>query len=128
MILRAYSTSKIYRDLKLRSSILTEDKKLKVLPKEEIVSVANGVWNLSSDQGNLGTAIVTNVRVVWYANMNDFFNISIPYIQIASVCKTISFSSNTINKATNIQNLNLYIVIYIGLYINCAFVDWHWLF
>jgi len=58
---------------------------LKVLPKEEIVSVANGVWNLSSDQGNLGTAIVTNVRVVWYANMNDFFNISIPYIQIASV-------------------------------------------
>lgn len=82
---RAYSTSKIYRDLKLRSSILTEDKKLIVLPKEEIVSVANGVWNLSSDQGNLGTAIVTNVRVVWYANMNDFFNISIPYIQIASV-------------------------------------------
>ena len=70
----------------MRSSILTEDKKLKVLPKEEIVSVANGVWNLSSDQGNLGTAIVTNVRVVWYANMNDFFNISIPYIQIASVC------------------------------------------
>ena len=85
---RAYSTSKIYRDLKLRSSILTEDKKLKVLPKEEIVSVANGVWNLSSDQGNLGTMIVTNVRVVWYANMNDFFNISIPHIQTASVCKT----------------------------------------
>ena len=84
---RAYSTSKIYRDLKLRSSILTEDKKLKVLPKEEIVSVANGVWNLSSDQGNLGTMIVTNVRVVWYANMNDFFNISIPHIQTASVRK-----------------------------------------
>ena len=74
--------------MKLRSSILTEDKKLKVLPKEEIVSVANGVWNLSSDQGNLGTMIVTNVRVVWYANMNDFFNISIPHIQTASVRKT----------------------------------------
>ena len=29
--------------------------------------------------------IITNVRVVWYANMNDLFNISIPYIQIASV-------------------------------------------
>ena len=38
-----------------------------------------------SDQGNLGTMIITNVRVVWYANMNDLFNISIPYIQIASV-------------------------------------------
>ena len=127
MILRAYSTSKIYRDLKLRSSILTEDKKLKVLPKEEIVSVANGVWNLSSDQGNLGTAIVTNVRVVWYANMNDFFNISIPYIQIASVCKTISFSSNTINKATNIQKLNLYIFHLIHRYEQeTQSSEWHW--
>jgi Bardet-Biedl syndrome 5 protein len=36
-------------------------------------------------QGNLGTAIITNVRVVWYAQMNELFNISIPYIQIASV-------------------------------------------
>ena len=38
-----------------------------------------------SDQGNLGTMIITNVRVVWFANMNDLFNISTPYIQIASV-------------------------------------------
>ena len=29
--------------------------------------------------------IITNVRVVWFANMNDLFNISTPYIQIASV-------------------------------------------
>ena len=43
------------------------------------------MWNLSSDQGNLGTMIVTNVRVVWYANMNELFNISIPFIQIATV-------------------------------------------
>ena len=28
---------------------------------------------------------MTNIRVVWYAQMNDLFNISIPYIQIASV-------------------------------------------
>ena len=40
---------------------------------------------LFSDQGNLGTMIITNVRVVWFANMNDLFNISIPYIQIATV-------------------------------------------
>ena len=40
---------------------------------------------LLSDQGNLGTMIVTNVRIVWFANLNDLFNISIPYIQIASV-------------------------------------------
>ena len=94
----------MYRELKLRGAIL-ENKNLKLLPVEEIVSTVNGVWNLSrlgfrirllyfinfnclfrSDQGNLGTMIITNVRVVWYANMNDLFNISIPYIQIASVC------------------------------------------
>ena len=39
----------------------------------------------SNLKGNLGTAIITNVRVVWYAQMNELFNISIPYIQIASV-------------------------------------------
>lgn len=74
----------MYRELKLRSSILV-DKNLRVLPQETIVNTINGVWNLSSDQGNLGTAIVTNVRVVWYANLNELFNISIPYLHIATV-------------------------------------------
>lgn len=83
-VYKAYATSKVYRELKLRSAIL-QDKQLKILPKEQIVNSIHGVWNLSSDQGNLGTAIVTNVRVVWYAQMNELFNISIPYIQIASV-------------------------------------------
>ena len=47
--------------------------------------MVHGDMFMFSDQGNLGTMIVTNVRVVWYANMNDLFNISTPYIQIASV-------------------------------------------
>ncbi|XP_023348121.1 LOW QUALITY PROTEIN: Bardet-Biedl syndrome 5 protein homolog [Eurytemora carolleeae] len=83
-VYRAFNSSKMYRELKLRGAIL-EDSALKLLPLEEIVSTINGVWNLSSDQGNLGTMIVTNVRIVWFANLNDLFNISIPYIQIASV-------------------------------------------
>ena len=83
---RAYSSSKMYRELKLRGALL-RDKQLKVLPQEAIINTVNGVWNLSSDQGNLGTAIISNVRFVWYANMNDHFNISIPYLQIASVRK-----------------------------------------
>jgi len=36
-------------------------------------------------QGNLGTAIITNVRFVWYAQLNELFNISMPYMHIASV-------------------------------------------
>lgn len=44
-----------------------------------------GIWNLSSDSGNLGTLVVTNVRVVWYADVNDAFNVSMPYITVESV-------------------------------------------
>ena len=62
---RAFSSTRIYRELKLRSSILQGDKQLKVLPLENVVSWLDGVWNLSSDQGNLGTLIVTNVRLIF---------------------------------------------------------------
>lgn len=33
-------------------------------------------------QGNLGTFFISNVRIVWHANMNESFNVSIPYLQI----------------------------------------------
>ncbi|KAH9642570.1 hypothetical protein HF086_011163 [Spodoptera exigua] len=49
-----------------------------------IALLEHSIWNLSSDSGNLGTLIVTNVRVVWFADINDAFNISMPYITIES--------------------------------------------
>uniref|UniRef100_A0A8C2H9G3 BBSome complex member BBS5 n=1 Tax=Cyprinus carpio TaxID=7962 RepID=A0A8C2H9G3_CYPCA len=64
---RAYETSKM------------------LLPQEQVYDKINGVWNLSSDQGNLGTFFITNVRIVWHANMNEIFNVSIPYLQIRSI-------------------------------------------
>ena len=81
---RAYETSKLYRDLKLRCAIIRE-KELMLLPKENLNSKINGVWNLSSDQGNLGTMYISDVRVVWFANLAENFNVSIPYMQIKSV-------------------------------------------
>ena len=36
-------------------------------------------------QGNLGVFIITNIRIVWYADANYSFNISLPYIQIISI-------------------------------------------
>jgi Bardet-Biedl syndrome 5 protein len=83
-VYRAYDTSRLYRDLKLRGAIIA-DKELKLLPKEETYNRISGVWNLSSEQGNLGTFFVTNVRVVWHANMAENFNVSIPYVQMKSV-------------------------------------------
>jgi Bardet-Biedl syndrome 5 protein len=84
IIIRAYETSKLYRDLKLRGSIV-KDGNLALLPQEQIITRINGVWNLSSDQGNLGTFFFTTVRVVWHANLASNFNVSMPYIQIVSI-------------------------------------------
>ncbi|XP_076471311.1 BBSome complex member BBS5-like [Babylonia areolata] len=83
-VLRAYETSKLYRDLKLRGA-LVQNKQLRLLPQEQVYDKVNGVWNLSSDQGNLGTFYITNVRLVWHANINESFNVSIPYLQMKNV-------------------------------------------
>jgi len=46
---RAYETSKLYRDLKLRGAIVN-NKALNLLPQEQVYDKIVGVWNLSSDQ------------------------------------------------------------------------------
>lgn len=83
-VLRAYETTKLYRELKLRGSIV-KDMQLILLPHEQIYNQVSGAWNLSSDQGNLGSFFITNVRVVWVANMAQNFNVSLPYMQIKSI-------------------------------------------
>ncbi|VEN56505.1 unnamed protein product [Callosobruchus maculatus] len=82
---KAYNSSKLYRELKLRGAVV-QHKQLKILPQEQVFSTMHGVFNLSSDQGSLGTFIVTNVRFVWFADMNEGFNISLPYLQIDNIC------------------------------------------
>ncbi|KAH3743650.1 tubulin epsilon chain [Pelomyxa schiedti] len=83
-VYHAYETSRLYRDLKLRGSVVHE-KSLLLLLNEEVYSKVDNVWNLSSDQGNLGTFFVTNVRLVWFANLAENFNVSIPYLQMKSI-------------------------------------------
>lgn len=56
-----------------------------MLPQEQVFSKYNGVWNLSAEQGNLGTFIITNVRVVWFAQLSENFNVSLPWIQIKCI-------------------------------------------
>ncbi|CAJ0941154.1 unnamed protein product, partial [Mesorhabditis belari] len=81
---RAYETTKMYRELKMRGAVVDENEQLRILPLEQQADRMGGVWNLSSDQGNLGVFIITNVRVVWYASMNPQYNVSIPYLQLFS--------------------------------------------
>ncbi|XP_023165360.2 Bardet-Biedl syndrome 5 protein homolog isoform X2 [Drosophila hydei] len=74
----------VHLDLKLRGAIVQVGQ-LILLPDEQVYSQVQGVWNLSSDQGNLGSFVVTNIRLVWYADANETFNISLPYLQIESL-------------------------------------------
>merc|ERR1719161_3285545 len=83
-VFKSYETTKLYRDLKLRGAIIKE-KELIMLPNEQVYDKIGGIWNLSSDQGNLGTFFITNVRVVWFAVLAENFNVSMPYLQIKSI-------------------------------------------
>ncbi|XP_022181701.1 Bardet-Biedl syndrome 5 protein homolog isoform X1 [Myzus persicae] len=83
-VFKAYNSSRLYRELKLRGAIL-KNGRLRLLMFEKMYSAVNGVWNLSSEQGNLGTFMITNIRLVWYAESNETFNISLPYIHINSI-------------------------------------------
>lgn len=46
---RAYNSSRLYRELKLRGAIL-KNGRLSLLAFEKMYSTVNGVWNLSSEQ------------------------------------------------------------------------------
>ncbi|CAG0916857.1 unnamed protein product [Notodromas monacha] len=61
---KSYNSSKVYRELKLRTALF-ENKRLKL--------------------GNLGTLILTNIRLLWYSELNELFNLSLPYLKLATV-------------------------------------------
>ena len=63
-VMRAYETSNMYRELKLRGSILKNGEVI-LLPLEQVFtnSVGCGISRLI---GNLGTMYLTNVRIVWH--------------------------------------------------------------
>ncbi|XP_069963407.1 BBSome complex member BBS5 [Bactrocera oleae] len=83
-IYQLYLRTYLYRDLKLRGAIILSGQ-LIIMPDELVYNNINGVWNLSSDQGNLGSFVLTNIRLVWFADANDTFNISLPYLQISNI-------------------------------------------
>ena len=81
---RAYDMTRPYRDVKIRSAVV-DNNELALLDDEQILNKFHGVWNLSDDRGHLGTFVVTNVRIVWFANLSNSFNVSLPYVQVSSI-------------------------------------------
>jgi len=61
--LRSYDSTKLFRDFKIRGAII-QDKELILLPSEQVYHKYSGVWNITTEQGNLGTMYISNIRVV----------------------------------------------------------------
>lgn len=80
---RAYESSRVYRELRVRSAVV-QDGNIVVLPGETVISRTSGVSNVSKDEGHLGHFVVTNVRVVWFA-AEESFNVSVPYLQFVGL-------------------------------------------
>jgi len=97
---KSYTATRLFRDLKLRGAFV-KNKRLNVLPGESIIRKISGVWNLSADQGNLGTFFITNVRIIWFAEMAENFNISIPYMQLTSIVLRTSKFGNALVMQTS---------------------------
>lgn len=81
---RAYDATKIYRELRLRGSIIANGS-LILLADEHILSKVPNVTNVSKGSSHPGTLFTTNVRTVWYATSSESFNVSIPYMQLIAV-------------------------------------------
>ncbi|EPY34891.1 bardet-biedl syndrome 5 protein [Angomonas deanei] len=81
---RAYDSTRIYREIRLRSATV-QDGNVVILPQESVISKITGVTNMGKEKEHKGILVVTNVRLVWYSVDSDSFNISIPYLQLTSI-------------------------------------------
>ncbi|AYU76980.1 hypothetical protein, conserved [Leishmania donovani] len=84
----AYESTRVYRELRVRSAVVQHGN-LILLDGENVISRTSGVSSVSKDEGHLGTFIVTNIRVVWFAAA-EFFNVSVPYLQFVGLRSQMS--------------------------------------
>lgn len=49
------------------------------------------MWNLGKERGTLGVLILTNIRLVWYSEMNTAYNVSLPYLHVVREHRRSSF-------------------------------------
>jgi Bardet-Biedl syndrome 5 protein len=75
----AYESTRVYREVRVRGAVV-QNSNVVLLRGEQVISRSAGVTNVSKEEGILGTFVVTNIRVVWFA-VEETFNVSVPYLQ-----------------------------------------------
>lgn len=79
MALKNYLSSLLFREQRLRSAIINNGS-LVLLPNEQVMMQIDGISNFSGDVAKIGSAMVTNLRFIWYSEIVSNFNVSIPLI------------------------------------------------
>jgi Bardet-Biedl syndrome 5 protein len=93
--LRSYESTKLFRDFKIRGAII-QDKELIPLPSEQIYHKYPGVWNVTTEQGQVGFLYISNIRIAWFSTSSESFNVSLPYVQIRTIKKKDSSSQSLV--------------------------------
>lgn len=80
-ILRAYDSSRTYRELRIRYPLL-ENRKLALLPKEQQYDELDGVWNLTTDQANDSRSFI---RIPYLVNRVTWENSTLPTFALCGI-------------------------------------------
>nr|CCC89401.1 conserved hypothetical protein [Trypanosoma congolense IL3000] len=81
---RAYDSTRIYRELRLRSCAVREGE-LALLPGEQLVTGVKDVCHVCQGDYHAGTFFTTNLRLLWCSKASLEFNMSVPFLQIAAI-------------------------------------------
>lgn len=86
MIYRAFDSTRLYRRVKFRSSVFRGGKPA-LLEREAVVASYTDVSLLSRLAANpaLGTYILTNLRLLWFAPRSEMFNVSLPFVDCLGI-------------------------------------------
>lgn len=105
MIWKAYESTKMYREVRLRTALTdpANQNQLVLLPQEKVVSQHPRFINLTKEESFSGLLILTNIRLVWLEELRPAFNVSVPYIQIIGLRLQIADNNTSNKKKSKIQ-------------------------
>lgn len=75
----------------MRRDFIVREGVVQLLPAEKEIRTLSGVWNLSSDSGNLGILVFTTLRIIWYCLTIPEFNVSTPLMGIVPSTRNSKF-------------------------------------
>ncbi|KAE8305095.1 Basal body protein, BBS5 [Giardia duodenalis] len=85
-VYRAHDTTRMYRRVRVRSSIVRDGQPI-LLSREVILSSISNIGLVSAIgvSNVLGVFVRTSHRIIWFSPANESYNVSIPYVDVLSL-------------------------------------------